>query len=189
MTKLHVPPRVGSIPVTATLRLRNNHRASPKASLSGLAATSHQVTWRRTSNNHHSWLWALFKGTPVVFAPLLSLSCFLALARYGGSLTRLFMATTEAGVLTVLRNHGPEITSEASLAVAFWLEIQAVFYRYLPGPRNAGQRTPAGHLLSYRTNGLPAWIITHAIFATLCCLGRVDPAFIPENTPKMQGAL
>jgi 7-dehydrocholesterol reductase len=99
------------------------------------------------------------------------------------------MATTEAGVLTVLRNHGPEITSEASLAVAFWLEIQAVLYRYLPGPRNTGQRTLAGHLFSYRTNGLSAWIITHAIFATLCSLGRVDPAFIPENTPKMQGAL
>lgn len=44
-----------------------------------------------------------------------------------------------------------------------------------------GQLTPAGNLLEYRTNGLLAWLATHAAFAVCVLRGHVDPAIIAKN--------
>ncbi|KAJ5828071.1 uncharacterized protein N7525_006324 [Penicillium rubens] len=74
-------------------------------------------------------------------------------------------------------------------AIIFWLAFQAVLYHYLPGPTNTGQRTPAGHLLTYRMNGLLAWVITHVAFIALCYLDLLDPAFIPRNWEGMFAAM
>ncbi|KAB8073313.1 ergosterol biosynthesis ERG4/ERG24 [Aspergillus leporis] len=53
-------------------------------------------------------------------------------------------------------------------ATICWLAFQAVLYHYLPGPTNTGQRTPAGHLLTYRMN---------------------DPAFISRNWEGLFAAM
>ncbi|KAG0242588.1 7-dehydrosterol-delta 7-reductase [Mortierella sp. GBAus27b] len=45
-----------------------------------------------------------------------------------------------------------------------WLVFQAALYAFLPAKIGYGQRTPAGHLLPYKVNGLLAWIISHALY-------------------------
>ncbi|KAK3806795.1 MAG: 7-dehydrosterol-delta 7-reductase [Benniella sp.] len=46
-----------------------------------------------------------------------------------------------------------------------WLFFQAALYAFLPAQIGYGQRTPAGHLLPYKVNGLLAWTISHIIYA------------------------
>jgi hypothetical protein len=43
-------------------------------------------------------------------------------------------------------------------------------YILLPGSIGYGQVTPANYKLPYRTNGLTAYLITHAIFAVVCVI-------------------
>jgi len=62
-----------------------------------------------------------------------------------------------------------------------WLLFQAALYQFLPCKLSTGQLTPAGHLLKYRTNGLLAWALTHALFIAWLVHGCVDPAIIAKN--------
>ena len=188
MKRLHIPPSVEPFSIAETVRLKNYHQASRKTSQLARSTSSKRVIWGRTSN-HQSWLRTLFWSTPVVIAPLLALSCFLALAGYDGSLFKLFAAVLKDGLLPVLHAYGPGITLRGMTAMVCWLAFQAVLYHYLPGPTNTGQRTPAGHLLKYRTNGLLAWVITHIVFIALCCLDLLDPAFIPRNWEELFAAM
>jgi 7-dehydrocholesterol reductase len=188
MRRLHVTPSVEPFSIAATVSLKNYRRTSRKNSRLAHSTSSKRVTWGRTCD-HQSWLRTLFWSTPVVIAPMLALSCFLALAGYDGSLFKLFAAVLKDGFLPVLHTHGPRITLRAMAAIIFWLAFQAVLYHYLPGPTNTGQRTPAGHLLTYRMNGLLAWVITHVAFIALCYLDLLDPAFIPRNWEGLFAAM
>ncbi|KAF7155508.1 hypothetical protein CNMCM6106_004654 [Aspergillus hiratsukae] len=180
MKRLHATQRVEPFSIAATLSLEKYHRASRKPSLLADSTVSNRATWGRSSLRH-SWLRTLFSSAPVVLAPLLALSCFLALAGYEGSLSKLSAAILQDGLVSVLRVHGPSFTVQGMTAMICWLAFQAMLFYYLPGPTNTGQRTPAGHLLTYRTNGLLAWVITHVVFASLCCVGILDPGFVPRN--------
>jgi 7-dehydrocholesterol reductase len=46
------------------------------------------------------------------------------------------------------------------------------------GGKQKGQRTPAGHILTYNVNGLQAWILTHVIFVVGVGSGWLDAAWI-----------
>lgn len=70
-----------------------------------------------------------------------------------------------------------------------WVGLQALLYLCLPGEKQTGQYTPAGNLLSYRMNGLSAWIVTHVLYAALSYFGVLDPAFIPRNWSGLIGAM
>lgn len=45
-----------------------------------------------------------------------------------------------------------------------WVAFQGLLYQFLPSELSKGQTTPAGFILSYKTNGLRAWFLSHAIF-------------------------
>ncbi|KAM3497328.1 hypothetical protein MY10362_009320, partial [Beauveria mimosiformis] len=62
-----------------------------------------------------------------------------------------------------------------------WVAFQAALYMHLPGSRATGQRTPAGHLLSYICNGLTAWAVTHFLFFTATWHGIIDAAIIANH--------
>ncbi|KAG9319269.1 hypothetical protein KVV02_004909 [Mortierella alpina] len=59
----------------------------------------------------------------------------------------------------------PTFSPHAARIFLTWLTFQAVLYAFLPSQIGYGQRTPAGHLLPYKVNGLFAWIISHALYA------------------------
>ena len=163
-------------------------RASLKLSLLADSPFPKKLTWGRSSL-HRSWLHSLFSASPVWLAPLTALSCFVTLSQYDGSLSKFIAAVLQEGLLPVLNAHGPKFSLKGTLAYAGWIALQAALFQCLPGPINTGQRTPAGHLLAYRTNGLWAWVITHVLYAALCWFGFLDPGFVPRNWGGLVAAM
>jgi len=70
---------------------------------------------------------------------------------------------------------------EASVGYGIWILFQATLYQFLPSALSTGQLTPAGYLLKYRTNGLLAWCVTHALFLGFSVCGFLDPAILARN--------
>ena len=154
--------------------------SSFKLSLLAESPFPNKTTWGRSSIRR-SWLRSLFSATPVWLAPLIAFSFFITLSKYDGSLSMFFAAVLQEGALTVFEAHSPQFSSKGTLSCVCWITLQAALFYYLPGPVNTGQRTPAGHLLAYRTNGLLAWIVTHILFIALCWFDFIDPGFVPRN--------
>lgn len=153
-----------------------------------LADSQNKITWGRSSHRR-SWLRSLFSATPVWLAPLIAMSFFVTLSKFDGSLFKFTEAVLQEGFLPILIEYGPQFSHKGTLACTCWIALQAALYHYLPGPINTGQRTPAGHLLAYRTNGLWAWIITHGLFIALCWFGVLDPGFVPRNWGALVAAM
>lgn len=177
----------GVKPPISTTRPRKNEKPN-RTSLLVESSISSRPSWGRSSIRR-SWLRLLFSATPVVLCPLVALSAFITLSHFDGSLLRFIGAVYDDGVLAVFGAYGPRFTGKGAFAYLCWIGLQAGLSRYLPGPINTGQRTPAGHLLSYRTNGLQAWIITHVLYIGLCLLGVLDPAFVPQNWGGLVAAM
>ena len=162
--------------------------SSLKLSLLADSPFPNKITWGRSSIRR-SWLRSLFSATPVWLAPLIAFSFFITLSEYDGSLSKFVAAVLQEGALPVFKAHGPHFSSKGTLACICWITLQAALFQYLPGPVNTGQRTPAGHLLAYRTNGLLAWIVTHVLYIALCWFDFIDPGFIPRNWAGIFAAL
>lgn len=141
---------------------------------------STQLSWGRAEGGR-TWFRSLLAASPVLVAPVSSLFAFVALSRCDGSLSEFLAVGVREGFLTILIENRPRLTLKASVAYGLFILLQAVLFLWLPGPTNSGQRTPAGHLLSYRTNGLSAWVVTHIVYVILCWYGVLDAGFIPRN--------
>ncbi|KDQ17585.1 hypothetical protein BOTBODRAFT_64052 [Botryobasidium botryosum FD-172 SS1] len=72
----------------------------------------------------------------------------------------------------------PQPSLKGGLIYAGWVLFQAALFTFLPGKIGYGQRTPAGHLLPYKLNGLSAWLITHVAFITGSLCFKLFPASI-----------
>lgn len=160
----------------------------PRANLIVDSPVTTRTSWGRSSIRR-SWIRSLFSATPVALCPLVAVSCFITLSQFDGHLSRFIAAVQEDGALAVFSAHGPRFTAKGTFLYLCWIILQAGLARYLPGSISTGQRTPAGHLLAYRTNGLRAWIITHVLYAGLCWLGVLDPAFVPRNWGGLVAAM
>ncbi|CAF9929466.1 hypothetical protein IMSHALPRED_007923 [Imshaugia aleurites] len=163
-------------------------QASLKLSLLADSPFPGKITWGRSSLRR-SWLRSLFSASPVWLAPLTALSFFVTLSQYDGSLSKFVAAISQEGFLPILNAYGPRFTLKGTLAYTCWIALQATLFKCLPGPINTGQRTPAGHLLAYRTNGLWAWVITHVLYVALCWFGILDPGFVPRNWGGLVAAM
>ena len=161
---------------------------SLKLSLLADSSLPNTLTWGRSSTRR-SWLRSLFSASPVWLAPVTALSFFVTLSRFDGSLSNFVAAGLQEGFLPVLMGNGPQLSLKGTIAYGCWIALQAALFQWLPGPINTGQRTPAGRLLAYRTNGLSAWIFTHVLFIILCSFGVLDPGFIPRNWGGLVAAM
>ncbi|PSR82641.1 ergosterol biosynthesis ERG4/ERG24 family-domain-containing protein [Coniella lustricola] len=144
--------------------------------------------WGRTGAGR-SWIRSLIASSPVILAPLASISTIITIATFGGSFSDFFSAVKDEGFWTILAKYGPQPTVQAGAAVVIWIGVQAILFRTLPGQTHSGQYTPAGHLLTYKINGLYAWILTHLGYGLLCWFGLLDPAFIALNWSQLIGAM
>lgn len=149
---------------------------------------STQLAWGRATGGR-TWFRSLLAASPVVLAPLASLTAFVTLARYNGALSEFLAAGFQEGFLAILVRHAPTLTLKASAVYGLYLLLQAALFHWLPGPTSSGQRTPAGHLLTYRTNGLAAWVVTHVLYALLSWYGVLDPGFVPRNWSGLVAAM
>ncbi|KAK3369770.1 ergosterol biosynthesis ERG4/ERG24 family-domain-containing protein [Lasiosphaeria ovina] len=144
--------------------------------------------WGRTGAGR-SWLGSLVASLPLVLAPLTCASVFITLRAYSGSFSLFAAAVAEEGFWPVYQQHGPQLTAKGAVAVVCYVGLQALLFRFLPGELRTGQYTPAGHLLTYRMNGLSAWTITHLLYFALSWAGVLDPAFIARNWSGLIAAM
>lgn len=135
----------------------------------------------RYSSIQSPWLLSVRAAVLLFVAPLVTASFFITISQFEGSLSRLVTIGFKQGLLKIMIAHGLSLSLKPTIAYACYIALQAVLFQLLPGPINTSQRTPAGYLLTYRTNGLYAWAVTHAIYALLCWYGLLDPGFVIRN--------
>ncbi|KAF4499130.1 hypothetical protein FAGAP_4723 [Fusarium agapanthi] len=179
-------PMAGSTTTITTQRKKKPIEA--KALTTEVQMLAGADVWGRAAFGR-SWLRSLVGASPLFLAPMASISIFITLAEYEGSLSLFADAVAEHGFWTICAQYGPHLTTKGIAAVICWVGIQAVLYCLLPGEQHQGQLTPAGYLLSYKINGLSAWIVTHLLYAVLSWLGILDPGFIPRNWSSLIGAM
>lgn len=166
----------------------------PDATLDGTAtklpADLEQHTnprWGRFNNS--SWAVSLGCLGIMTICPVLVILGWIALSSFNGSLCATLRAVFAMGPLTFAVKYAPRLTAKAAMGYSVWLAFQAALYEYLPSRVCFGQRTPAGHLLPYRVNGLLAWAVTHVLVAILTASNVLDPAFIAKNWEGLLVAL
>lgn len=93
----------------------------------------------------------------------------------------ILIATQDATTDGWLQGISTRSAFQINLAIIVYMILQAVLYRYLPGPRHTGQLTPAGHLLEYKTNGLLACFITCGLYGLAVGTGIIKASFIATN--------
>ncbi|KAL5591418.1 hypothetical protein FOVSG1_010307 [Fusarium oxysporum f. sp. vasinfectum] len=179
-------PRAGSTTTITTQRKKKPIEA--KALTTEVQMLAGADVWGRAAFGR-SWLRSLVGASPLFLAPMASISIFITLAEYEGSLSLFADAVKEHGFWTICAQYGPHLTTKGIAAVICWVGIQALLYCLLPGEQHQGQLTPAGYLLNYKINGLSAWIVTHLLYGVLSWLGILDPGFIPRNWSSLIGAM
>ncbi|KAK1573080.1 ergosterol biosynthesis ERG4/ERG24 family protein [Colletotrichum navitas] len=178
--------RIEEGPKVIQTSLRNTaaQKRHEKASFSGLPSDALQpskgTTWGRSGSNR-SWLRSFLSATPLWLGPLVAVSFEISLRHFNGSLAMVLTAYREQGILPVLYTYGPRWSLKTLMAYTCWIVLQAILYVGLPGPNHQGQQTPAGHLLTYRVNGLRAWILTYSLLSVLWVAGVIDVAVVAED--------
>jgi 7-dehydrocholesterol reductase len=79
---------------------------------------------------------------------------------FNGSILPLFTADGWRSVGT----HLPFPSGTAIRIILVFLVVQVILLQWLPGKTFEGPITPSGHRPRYKLNGIPAWILTHALF-------------------------
>ena len=117
----------------------------------------------------------------VVMSPLWVTFNWITLEYYNGSVHETANAIATDGLPLFLNRRVPRPSVKASGGYILWLLAQGVLYSLLPGPRSTGQMTPAGNLLKYKTNGLLAWVVTHALVVMAGVFGVLDLALLTKH--------
>lgn len=138
------------------------------------------ISWGRR-HHHGSWLHSLGCASIMTLCPLIVLFYWIALDRFEGSITSTYKSMAIAGPLNFFLEFAPQGDLKTNIGYALWLVFQASLYQFLPTELGTGQLTPAGFLLKYRTNGLSAWIVTHALFLISSYCGLLDPAILAKH--------
>ncbi|RHZ88182.1 hypothetical protein Glove_26g287 [Diversispora epigaea] len=150
-----------------TSRNSKNSKKIPK----NLKDDSKQMgkTWGRDKDIHP--VTVLLSLLILLCCPLLVLAFWISCTHYSCSLYEPLHIFQINGISketfnSVVIKNLPQFTWEGLKIYGIWLSFQAVLYAILPAKIGYGQRTPAGHILPYKVNGLLAWFITHVLFLT-----------------------
>lgn len=134
------------------------------------------LSWR---NRRNSWLSVFVCVFMITIPSALTIFCWIALQYFEGSL---FGAMKEAYMLRLsfVKQYAPSADLRVTIAYFIWVLFQAALYTVLPG-RSTGQLTAGGKLLTYRTNGFQAWIITVLVFVLAALFGAIDLSIIAHH--------
>ncbi|KAF9934330.1 7-dehydrocholesterol reductase [Linnemannia zychae] len=125
-------------------------------------------TWGR--ERHVSFGTLLISLGILVLSPVWVMYTFISCTGYqcalSGPVLEIYNAPDHLAAFKIfLARELPTVSPYAFRLFFTWLALQAFLYTFLPAKIGYGQRTPAGHLLPYKVNGLLAWIVSHAIYA------------------------
>lgn len=123
------------------------------------ATTTTTVQWGRSQAP--STFTIFMSAGIMVLCPVLVILVWFTMHRLDGSLVRLARMLLAGQPIT---HFLPTLSWTATKMLLGWLIFQAVLYQLLPAPLAYGQKTPAGHVLAYRVNGLKAWIVSNGGF-------------------------
>jgi 7-dehydrocholesterol reductase len=146
--------------------------------LSSLRADSN-LSWGRSHTGSFSQ--SVYSAGIMLLCPMLVIFTWIALKDFEGSLFAAFGTALSLGPLEFAERYVPHASMKGYAGYGVWLIFQAVLYTFLPSKLSTGQLTPAGYLLKYYTNGLLAWVVTHALFTAAVLYGVLDPAIIANN--------
>jgi len=136
--------------------------------------------WGR-ANNRGSLGYSVLSASLVCMTPLLGIAFSIIIIDFQGSIADFVKAAYSGNLYLTLPAYSFRFSWHTLAGYAFWVFLQALLFWGLPGKKSSGQPTAGGKILSYRTNGLSAWFVTHATLGLLCLLGAVDPGFVPKN--------
>ena len=128
-----------------------------------------------------TWWTAFGSLLLVVVSPLWVSYNWITLEYYNGSMYETANAIVADGLPSFLNRNVPRPSVKTALGYCGWVVAQGVLYSLLPGPRSTGQMTPAGNMLKYKTNGLLAWVITHAFVVLAGLSGFLDLAILATH--------
>lgn len=181
MESLILPSPVDVLHHASPVPEKVNDSTTKRKRLSSISSTrDSSINWGR-SHHHGSWIHSLGCLGVMLLSPLLVIFYFITLTSFQGSLSLSTKLLLDIGPLSFFRLYFPQASLKASIGYVAWLFFQAALYLGLPGRISTGQLTPAGNLLKYKTNGLSAWIVTHALFFGLSWYGVLDPAILARN--------
>ena len=133
--------------------------------------------WGR-AHNRGSLGYSVLSASLVCVTPLLGIIFSVIIIDFQGSILDFVYSAYSGNLLSILPAYYFRFSRHALAGYAFWVFLQALLFWGLPGKKSSGQPTAGGNILSYRTNGLYAWFVTHVTLGLLCMLGVVDPGFV-----------
>lgn len=99
-----------------------------------------------------------------------------------GSLGKVVLGKVSDGtIITFCRQVFPAVSSEAIILYMAWMILQVILFIALPGRIRRGTATPAGNVLSYKCNGISAWVVSHLLFLILVKKGFINATIISDN--------
>lgn len=118
-----------------------------------------------------------------LFCPLLVLFFWATLVHFQGSLSHAVLFLLAQPVDFICSKLFPAFSMVALKLYLGWLLFQAILYQLLlPDKLSLGQRTPSGQLLSYKTNGLVAYILSVFLFLFVGFgMDSFSPTIIVDN--------
>ena len=146
-------------------------------------------SWGRHA--HPSWMTIINSALIMTFCPLITLFFWAVLEHHNGSiynaLHHLTIAVYSAqnsklcDLVQWIITYFPKPNWVSFRIFIAWYSSQALMYLILPGFIGTGQRTPAGHKLTYKINGLSAWAISITMFIVGVYLGYWDMSELSDN--------
>ena len=144
-------------------------------------AVSEAESWGRLGKT--SWGTAFGAVFMLLLCPLMTNWFLASCTHFDCSLTGVPLAVLREPSSWV--NFLPAWDPQAAKIYVGWLVTQAVMYVVVPGEIAHGQRTPAGHLLPYRVNGLLCYFLSHAGFVAGAYLGLWKLSVIADHWPGL----
>ncbi|KTW28611.1 uncharacterized protein T551_02461 [Pneumocystis jirovecii RU7] len=123
----------------------------------------------------------------ILICPIFTLWVLTACTYYECSLVwsiRQLLKTKYIGLVQQSVKWVPKPTRNTLIAYSGWVVFQGILYKILPGKTGFGQMTPAGYCLSYKVNGLRAYILTHVLFFVLVHFGVFRASVIVDYWPS-----
>lgn len=89
--------------------------------------------------------------------------------------------TSDGAIIDFMKQNFPEVNAGAIKLYSLWMLLQVILFLALPGRIRRGTATPAGNVLTYKCNGISAWVVTHLLFFILVKKGFIDATIISDN--------
>lgn len=109
------------------------------------------------------------------------LACHSYQCSLGGLGSVVLSKISEGAFIDFARQVFPGVTYESVILYSGWMLLQVILFLVLPGRIRRGTATPAGNVLTYKCNGISAWVVSHLLFVIMVKMGFIKATIISDN--------